>query len=178
MKPSTTIKLLVLSDNHGQKATLQKIKAKFAQKVDAILHCGDSLLSADDKLLENCYCVRGNCDFDTNFVVRRVICLGAYRILLTHGNREGVNFGLDKLGIIAKTAGADLVCFGHTHQLEAVKQAGVVFVNPGSLDYPRGKYQSIGGTAALVELNEKQIKVQYVDGNGTIIPQLAASFTI
>lgn len=38
------MKALFVSDNHGDRAILQKIAARFSNEVDIMLHCGDSNL--------------------------------------------------------------------------------------------------------------------------------------
>ena len=58
------MKIVVMSDSHGDKET---VKAVSALPADAIFHCGDSELSFDDPVLHKMHRVRGNCDSDVRF---------------------------------------------------------------------------------------------------------------
>ena len=60
-------------------------------------------------------------------------------------------------------AGADVVCFGHTHQLFAGVDRGILLVNPGSISLPRGQFATIGGTFAVVQVTPKQFTVDFYD---------------
>ncbi|WP_270635274.1 metallophosphoesterase family protein [Limosilactobacillus mucosae] len=42
------MKALFVSDNHGDRAILQKIAARFGNEVDIMLHCGDSNLEPSE----------------------------------------------------------------------------------------------------------------------------------
>ena len=59
------MRILVISDSHGQLGNLNKI-LKEAGKVDRVIHLGDAV-GQDEEIREMCGCpvtiVRGNCDF-------------------------------------------------------------------------------------------------------------------
>ena len=46
------MKALFVSDNHGDRAILQKIAARFSNEVDIMLHCGDSNLEPSDPVMQ------------------------------------------------------------------------------------------------------------------------------
>lgn len=58
--------------------------------------------------------LRGNCDFGPG-PDERVVELEGARFLLVHGHLQGAKSGLSGLIAAGRRAGADMVCFGHTH---------------------------------------------------------------
>lgn len=132
------MKLLVVSDNHGEKEILEDLKIKYVNEVDAMFHCGDSELAADDDALNGFICVRGNCDRDDRLLEQQVIDRLGETIFFTHGHLYEVKTTLLNLFYKSQEVEAALVFFGHTHRLGAEQIEGTIFVNPGSLSYPRG----------------------------------------
>lgn len=59
--------------------------------------------------------LRGNCDFGPG-PDERIIELEGVRFLLVHGHLQQAKSGLSGLIEAGRQAGADMVCFGHTHQ--------------------------------------------------------------
>ena len=57
------MKLLAVSDNHGDRQILQTIFDAYRDQVDAIFHCGDSEMPVDDPLFKDVYVVKGNNDY-------------------------------------------------------------------------------------------------------------------
>nr|WP_231923730.1 metallophosphoesterase family protein [Ligilactobacillus salivarius] len=60
----------------------------------------------------------------------------------------------------------NLFFYGHTHRLAVEYVDGTLFLNPGSVWFPRGEYQKLGGTYAIVSVNESKIKVTYYTREG------------
>lgn len=154
------MKIVVVSDSHGDRAIIQELVNKYAGQVDAIFHCGDSELLADDPLVSQLRIVQGNMDF-AEFPDHLVQEISGKRILLTHGHHQNVNGGLLNLELYARSLSADIVLFGHTHQLGAVFDDQMLFVNPGSIAYPRGQYAGLGGTYAIISMDQRNYTVQY-----------------
>ena len=171
------MKYLVISDNHGQRDVLERIYDKFQTEVDLFLHCGDSEFAIDNAIWQNFKTVRGNCDYEHRFAEYQVLKEADDCILLTHGHLVGVNFGLERLSLLAKQNQANLVFFGHTHCLGVEMVDGCLYLNPGSISYPRGEFQYLGGTFAIVETTPTIIKVQYYDQAGQVLPDLTREFT-
>ncbi len=165
------MKILVVSDNHGDRLIISKLVQKYGETVDGIFHCGDSEFEIDDPLVSKMHIVRGNMDFAA-FPEDDLTRLDHQTILLTHGHLHGVNNGLLNLALFAQTKAANIVLFGHTHQLGVTLNEGVLFVNPGSISQPRGQYASIGGTYAIIEAQNNQFVVQFYDRNLTAISDL------
>ena len=120
--------------------------------------------------------VQGNMDLAEFPIIQKKV-INNQTILITHGHRFGVNNGLLKLELLAQQENANLVFFGHTHQLGAEEIKGKIFLNPWSISQPRGKYANIGGTYAIVEVLNNKVTIKFYDRNFTFIPELECYFT-
>lgn len=165
---------LVISDNHGDREILQRLRQQL--QPDAVFHCGDSEMAADDSWFQDVYAVQGNMDFDDGFP--RVVTprVDGCQVLLTHGHHDHVNWDLTQLKLRADAAQAEVVFYGHTHQLAAEMGGGHLFVNPGSISQPRGAFQRLGGTCAVLTVTASQWVVQYVTRDGQPVPDLKFTF--
>ncbi|GHP12639.1 phosphoesterase [Lentilactobacillus fungorum] len=170
------MRIVVVSDNHGDRQIIDKLVNKYEGKVDGIFHCGDSEFVADDPLISKLYIVAGNMDSAT-FADDLVKQIGTQTILLTHGHLQNVNSGLLTLQLFARSKQANVVLFGHTHQLGVVQTNGILFLNPGSITYPRGQYAAIGGTYAVLTSDDQMNHVQYYDRELQPIDKLQFTFT-
>lgn len=136
------LKILVTSDTHGSiEDILNSIEI---EKPDYIIHLGDNFPDAEDiesiTDIETIY-VRGNCDF---FHIGRarneeLLKIGGKNIFITHGHKYGIKNNYDKLYKKASNLSADVILFGHSHEQTLFEKSGMVFMNPGSPNYPRGK---------------------------------------
>lgn len=157
--------ILIISDTHGDRAGVERLLGAYADKNDAVIFLGDGIRDffRDGKCI--CpvpfYCVCGNCDTfgfsSTPLVIdgygeiraEEIINLGGRRILMTHGHKYDVKYGLDRLTRYAASVDADIALYGHTHIkneyyisdgesvcFEKLKKPLWLF-NPGSL---RGSY--------------------------------------
>ena len=169
------MKYLVVSDNHGDRAVLVELVATYRGKVDGMFHCGDSELEPTDPLWEALTVVRGNCDYDSLFELEQVGVYGTDTILVVHGHLANVRFSLDGLRSQAKNVGANIVFSGHTHELAAEVSDNILFVNPGSIRLPRGKYPL--KTYAIVESTATHYSVSYYDQQHTPLLELSRTFT-
>ncbi|MCY9807332.1 metallophosphoesterase [Lentilactobacillus senioris] len=169
------MKLLVVSDSHGDRQIVADLLDHYQNQVDAVIHCGDSEMQSTDPLLDQLIMVQGNMDL-ANFSLIQKKIIDNQTILITHGHRFGVNGGLLKLELLAQQENANLVFFGHSHQLGAEENRGRIFVNPGSISQPRGKYAFIGGTYAIVEAQSNRVTIQFYDRNFNLIPELECHF--
>lgn len=165
---------LVISDNHGDRDILVALKKQL--QPDAVFHCGDSEMTADDPWFQDAYMVQGNMDFDTNLPLVVTPEVDGRQVLLTHGHHDGVNWDLTQLKLRADAAQAEIVFYGHTHQLATEMVGGHLFVNPGSISQPRGEFQYLGGTCAVITVTATQWIVQYVTRDGQPVPDLKFTF--
>lgn len=131
------LKLIIMSDSHGNHQIVQEIKDRYQGQVDAIFHNGDSELPASDPVWDGIYVVGGNCDYG-DYPDELVVHLPGLTIAQTHGHLFSINFGFERLDLWAQSVNADICTYGHLHR-PAVWQLGkTVFVNPGSVSQPRG----------------------------------------
>ncbi len=157
------MKLAVFSDAHGRGERMAKV-VKDLKGVDYLLYAGDVVgdlkevqsRKGDFKVLA----VRGNCDFNSTYSEELVFEVGGKVILLTHGHKYNIKYGIDRLYYRAKEVEADIVIFGHTHCRYAQKEDGVIFFNPGSISLPRDGWPPSYG---VIEINNEGIKYKHCD---------------
>ncbi len=133
------MKVLIVSDTHGRNHYLIDTINRVAP-IDLLIHLGD-LESGEEyiKSMLNCPAefVSGNNDFFNGLPKDKIIHIGKYTVMLTHGHRYGVNFSTGTLQETARRQQADIVMFGHTH-VPLIDLTGSVWtINPGSLALPR-----------------------------------------
>ena len=137
------MKILVVSDSHGQDLYLAKALDR-EWPVDAMLHLGDSqedqeefayILAGENVPL---YMVKGNCDYDPSYPMQLVVELGGHRILMTHGHMCSVSYGTQELVYKARENDCSIAVYGHTHVPEIDDSTpGLLILNPGSITFPR-----------------------------------------
>ena len=131
------MKLIVMSDSHGDQETIQSIRDR-ETGADGYFHCGDSELAADAGILQGVEIVQGNCDWNGTFPESATAELGNQKIVMVHGHQHGVKESLMQLKYAAEQVSANIVLFGHSHLYGAELQDDVLYVNPGSTLLPRG----------------------------------------
>ena len=154
-------KILVVSDSHGDDQIVEDIVAKFGNKVDTMFHTGDSEFYQKNPLVQQFHIVIGNMDYGVDFPVAQVVELPEAKVFETHGHKYNVNFGLTTIMLAGEEQAADIILFGHTHQLLATMEQGMLLVNPGSISQPRGQYAYIGGTFAIIDIAKDSYEVQF-----------------
>ena len=70
----------------------------------------------------------------------------------------------------AEEKNADIALFGHIHQPVAQKINNILYVNPGSVAQPRGKYDI--KMYAIIEIEGEEFKVSYRNLQHEPIPEL------
>ena len=131
------MKILVMSDTHGDSLVIDQV-IKHVGSVDAIFHCGDSELDTYHESLNSVYVVRGNCDFDSSFPNEVITEIKGTKIYMAHGHLLQVKNTMIPIKLRAQEAEADVVLFGHSHILGVELLDNILFLNPGSLAFPRG----------------------------------------
>lgn len=149
-------KVLVVSDSHGLEEPLSALRERHPD-VDIFIHCGDSELPKNDRVLEGYVTVGGNCDFNPGYPNEELIEAEGIKIFVTHGHLYSVKSTLMNIQYRAHELGANIACFGHSHLLGAEMSGGILFLNPGSIRLPRGRkertYLILGIEGANVELS-------------------------
>lgn len=171
------MKALIISDSHRDQAILEQLTAKVSDQVDVMIHCGDSELASDQVKGMGLIGVRGNNDLDKDYPREQIIEKDNVKFLVVHGHLDQVISSLTPLMLKAQSIGANIVCYGHTHQLAVTVEKGILFINPGSITLPRGEYASLGGTMAIVEVTPTKYIVDYYKRNGEPIPELHFEFS-
>ena len=153
------MKLFVIGDTHGKLNRVRDIWPKL-RDIDLIAHTGDHYSDAQ-RLAEEFHVpvvsVRGNCD--STGPLTEIIETEYGRILLTHGNRDHVDYDLTSLKYRAMEADCRAVLFGHTHRSLVTEDEGIYFVNPGSLTQPRDESS---GSYAIVRTAENSFDASIV----------------
>lgn len=149
------MKVLIVSDTHKHHENLIRVLER-EQNLDFMIHLGDAEGYEDD-IADMAGCpleiVAGNNDFFSTLPREKVLQIGKYKVLITHGHYYYVSSGVEDIIRDAAGRGMDVVMFGHTHRPLIERMKGVIALNPGSLTYPRqeGKKPSY----ALMEIDKK-----------------------
>lgn len=152
------MQLLIVSDSHGNSRILDDLASRYLDQVDAFVHCGDSELASTNLIWEVMDTVAGNCDFDPGFPDRLVCKDQPFPYLVVHGHRHQVKWNLDLLAQEANQEGVRLVFYGHSHMLQFDFQNGVFFINPGSIQQPRGRLME--KTYCLLDVDKTGIGIR------------------
>ncbi len=150
------MKILVFSDSHRALSFMRQC-IDFC-KPDAIIHLGDHYADGENIHMEypeiRFYQVPGNCDmysappFAREMLVQR---LGGVDLYLTHGHIHKVKQTRYALMKDARACGCAAALYGHTHIPDCHQEEdGLWVLNPGAAGYS-------GGTAGLIEINDKKI---------------------
>ncbi len=172
------IKILVVSDSHGQNYLVKRAIAQEAP-FDILVHAGDVEGSLRKELgdpAEYGVCaVAGNMDWHDEYPDSRCFTAGGRRFYLVHGHRHGVHGSRDRLVKAAIENGAEIVIFGHTHMPVLEERDGITVLNPGSIAKPR--QQGWKKTYAVIELpvdddgrpaGEPRITIRSLKGRGLL----------
>ncbi len=167
-------RLLVISDSHNHYSIFKKIVLSYGKNCDALIFCGDGIGDLIQLVIEcgkndelkNCTpsviaFARGNGDpssypislRDSIYVPNsQILTVCGRKFLIVHGHREGIDFGMEDLGLEMQIADCTTSFYGHSHIAKEENIGNYKFVNPGSCSRPRGG-QSAGFAIATVEKN-------------------------
>lgn len=148
------MKVLIVSDTHMENDVFLEITRRWQDKVDLMIHCGDSSLPIDDPLLDGYLVVKGNHD-DEPFP--EVIIHN--NIFLTHGQLYDVFFDYTDLIEDVKKNHCKICLHGHTHVPCHLIIDGIHVINPGCVMINRGPY--CYGTYAIMDYNDDMLVVHY-----------------
>lgn len=130
------MKLLILSDSHGDTAALQSAIAA-NEDAQAVFFLGDGLqdFRGQEALLAGrpLYAVHGNCDFSHNAEAEGFVTLCGHRFFFCHGHGYAVKMTLQPMKKAARQREADVVLYGHTHIPYYEYDNGLYVFNPGAL---------------------------------------------
>lgn len=169
------MKVLIISDSHGLEDQLLQIKLRYEDKVDYMLHCGDSELAFNHEALKGFIAVKGNCDMEDCLPNETVIELKKLKLFATHGHLYNVKMTLMNLQYRAEELQATIVCFGHSHIAGSEQVEGKIYINPGSVYLPRGRKEQ---TYCVIELQKNQVNVKYYDSEHNQVPDLCHTYML
>ena len=151
-------KVLIMSDSHGLTEEIDMLKNRHKDIVH-IIHCGDSELSIDAEQLEGIVQVAGNCDFGESFPKEKTLHIGGLNLFVTHGHLHRVKQHLQSLYYYVVDKDVDVVLYGHNHIAKAQVIDNILFINPGSIRYPRSRVEK---TYAIMSWSDSEdIEVNY-----------------
>lgn len=136
------MKILVMSDSHRDLTNARNVIKTIGNQIDLIIHLGDCEDDVKQLMIEypdyKFEYVVGNCDYDSDYDVCKLLKFEKVKIFMTHGHRYSVKWGYDRISYAGEEKGADIVLFGHTH-MPAIENFGKIkIMNPGSISQPRG----------------------------------------
>ncbi len=133
------MKVLIISDTHGKTSCIRQIR-DIVGDIDMLVHLGD-VCGDEEFIRDNFDCeihmVAGNNDWHTDLPYDEEFMIGNKYTYITHGHRQHVSYGTERLEDMIKERGYDIVMFGHTHVRTLKYYGGSYIVNPGSLALPR-----------------------------------------
>ncbi len=134
------MRILVLSDTHGNMVETYLDKVKKDGTFDMFIHCGDCCkdvpIIAEAINVDKYINVNGNCDRGIEANDMEQIKIDGKSFLITHGHNFGVKRNLEELKRFAETEEMDVVLFGHTHKALSKYENGILYFNPGSACLP------------------------------------------
>ncbi len=148
-------KLIVLSDTHGSKRGIEKLRSLIAEN-DYVVHLGDGagdMREITAEFPEKIYSCAGNCDFCSPFPEEGILEVEQSRVFYCHGHRYGVKRDLYALAQAAKARDCDVALYGHTHLARVDRIDGVTLINPGTLRHPVGE----GGSYCYLLVHKKEV---------------------
>lgn len=170
--------ILIMSDTHGLVREVKQVVSR--HDAEKIFHCGDFCTNHKNEPFSRMLLVEGNCDTAGNVPKERETVWRDLRIYQTHGHLYGVKSSLMRLQYRADEVGSNLVLFGHSHVPVCAVEHGVLFINPGSLQLPRGfrtpTYAYLQQTDATAD--NVGVTVQFFDYRGEPVKELGGSYTI
>lgn len=150
------MRILVVSDTHRD---INALRSAVLQQPEAgtVIHLGDGAEEAARVKAEfpqkEFLQVRGNCDWNSALPAEGLAAAGGKRIFYTHGHIYNVKYGISSAVSAARTAKADILLFGHTHNPVNKYESGLYIMNPGSLRGSAGTYGIIDITGAGIVMN-------------------------
>ena len=134
------MRIVVFSDSHQDYYALVHV---VEQQPEAALfiHLGDGQREFDKlgsrfpekRMLGVC----GNCDWGMAAKLSDITICQNKTIFFTHGHTFNVKAGTEALEQHARTVGADIALYGHSHTAATTYRDGLYMINPGSISLPR-----------------------------------------
>ena len=158
------MKILAFSDSHDDNKLMYDILELLGDKIQMVLFMGDCI----DDIIDYTYIcgeipvhyVAGNCERHYFEPMDKEIEACGKKIFITHGHKYAIKSGHTAIVNEAKSRGADICLYGHSHSPEIFCEQGIFFMNPGSIVFPRGisRYPTYG----IIDIEEDGVKGQII----------------
>lgn len=166
------MKIGVFSDSHDQWDKIERtIDIFLKENVSKIIHCGDLIspfMVQPMKKLEGtgieAIGVFGNNDGERagilKFFGETLLFKGDFFETVWEGNSIAIYHGTNPLLLknIIKSQQYDLVCTGHTHQIQIIKEGKTVVLNPGTVS----GFLAERSTCAIVDLSADPLETSAI----------------
>jgi putative phosphoesterase len=160
--------IVIVSDTHGDSQSWKAIDKGFLKEAKLVLHAGDVLYHGPRNQLPAGYApeelsrrlrelsipilfAQGNCDSQVDEMVLELPLAGEYLVTIINGVKvllhHGHQLNPERVRDLCRRWSIDLCIQGHTHIPSLVKEAGTVYLNPGSPSLPKGEVPQ--GTIAI-----------------------------
>ena len=171
------MKLMFISDIHGIKTNLEKVKAKFKElNCDKLVVLGDLyyigprnkmiegydikavesfLESMKDKLV----CMRGNCDSEVDLMISNFPIMNELSLIMTENHDLYITHGhiYNESNWMKENS---ILIYGHFHIPFIKKIETNYYINPGSISLPKEGYK-----ASYLIYDENKITIYDIDDN-------------
>ena len=148
------MKILVFSDSHGDAESMRKLIERIEPETVFYLGDGmDDILSLQEELPALRFeIVKGNCDTVYGMPGEKLISVGGFSFLLTHGDSHFEILEKEEITKYARDKGASVFLHGHTHIPALWTANGITVMNPGTV---RNKHGVNYPTCGLIKTYEK-----------------------
>ena len=151
------MKIAVFSDSHGYSDNM--IRVLQSTPFDMVIHLGDYI--RDVQLIQKQFrtipfeYVAGNGDYFTSSqTTEKTLVIQNKKIFITHGHIQLRRNDYENLKRIGNKTDCDAIFFGHTHIPWNEPVNGKLYLNPGSISFPRSQS---GTTFAIVEIADDKL---------------------
>ncbi|QKG84060.1 metallophosphoesterase [Kroppenstedtia pulmonis] len=169
------MRVLIISDSHGNGKLLERIVE--TTEADHVIHCGDFCTNRSELPITSMTVVQGNCDWE-EVPKEEIWQQEGIRFLVVHGHLHQIKTTLLPLQYRAEEAGAQIVCFGHSHYpfCEMSGSKKQLFINPGSIVSPRGFPHKT--YVVLETIRSGKVKVTYFTTEGGVVTERGGTFSL
>lgn len=165
------MRFIIFSDSHGSVANMREALSRNRKaRLDGMIFLGDGLQSAqllaEEEGLE-LFAVAGNCDFGVDVTKKetyeRLLEFDGVKVLIVHGHKFMVKSTGDVVNNYARSLGADVVLYGHTHRRADSFDRGengekpLHSFNPGSIALPQTGANSFG----ILEISNRTVYLSH-----------------
>lgn len=141
------MKILICSDSHSDNESLDEL-VKRHPNMDLYLHAGDS--ESDEFSIRPFLSVQGNCDYFSDFPIRRIIETPLGNLLMQHKPNPDYK--------IIKEYKIKLFVYGHTHIRKCEENGSVLFINPGSISFSRDNNP---GSYVIMNISKEKYTIDF-----------------